>query len=192
MKHFVYFSASAPTSGGFDSNLMKAGRMDIAIHSIIQGLFLSHGFRKDIIFHLVFYGMPDPPKHITIQVKDETEISKKNIGKLLSKILYKYRQGENKEVLPGCFIEKKSLFKVLEDLEDADNEIFVLSEKGEDIREIEIPENCVFLLGDHKGLPRKEFKRLKKELQLVSVGPKTYFASQTIAIVNNELDRRFG
>jgi tRNA pseudouridine-54 N-methylase len=31
---------------------------------------------------------------------------------------------------------------------------------------------------------------LKKYLNLVSIGPKTYFASQTVAVVNNELDRR--
>lgn len=192
MKHFVYFSAQGPTSGKFDSNLMKAGRMDIAIHSIIQGLFLSHDFRKDVIFHLIFYGMPDPPKHIEIQIKNETIISKKDIGKLISKILYKYKEGEKKEVFPGCFIEKKSFLKVIADLEENGNEIFVLDGKGEDIREIDIPKKCVFVIGDHRGMPVKEFKRLKKENTLVSVGPKTYFASQTIAIVNNELDRRFG
>lgn len=192
MKHFVYFSASGPTSGKFDSNLMKAGRMDIAIHSLIQSLFLSHSFRDDVVFHLIFYGMPDPPKHIEIQIKDETIISKKDIGKLISKILYKYKEGEKNEIFPGCFIEKRSFLKVIGDLEEKGNEIFVLDGKGEDIREADIPDKCVFVLGDHKGMPSKEFKRLKKEATLVSVGPKTYFASQTVAIVNNELDRRFG
>lgn len=193
MRHFVYFSATAPTSGKFDSsNLMRAGRMDIAIHSIIQGLFLSHGFRKDVVFHLVFYGMPTPPRHISIQIKDELIISKKNIGILISKILYKYKEGEKKEVFPGCFVEKKSFLKLIEELEDEGNQIFVLDGKGQDIRKVEISENCVFVLGDHKGMPEKEFKRLKKQAELVSVGSKTYFASQTIAVVNNELDYRFG
>ena len=60
MRHFIYFSAKAATSGKAlaKGDLMKAGRMDIAIHSIIQGLFLSHDFRKDVKFHLVFYGIP--------------------------------------------------------------------------------------------------------------------------------------
>ena len=35
-----------------------------------------------------------------------------------------------------------------------------------------------------------ELKRLKKITTPVSLGKKTYFASQTIAVVNNELDRR--
>jgi len=192
MRHFVYFSSRGVTSGSAlgNGNLMEAGRMDIAIHSLIQGLFLSHDFRKDTVFHLVLYGMPDPPKHIEIQVKDDTPISKKDIGNLIKKLLYKYKEGEKKEVFPGCFIEKKSFFQVLNELEEKGCEIFILDKKGESIREIEIEETPAFVLGDHEGLPNKELKRLKKSATLVSVGPKMYFASQTVAVVNNELDVR--
>ncbi len=190
MKHFVYFSKNAATSGkAVSEDLMKAGRIDIAIHSLIQGIFLSHDFRKDVKFHFVFYGMPEPPKHIEIEVKDETIISKKDVATLIKKILYKYKEGKKIEVLPGCFIEKKSFLKVIEELAKK-NSIFILDKKGEDIRKAEINRNCVFILGDHEGLPKKELKRIKQIAVPVSVGPKTYFASQTIAIVNNELDRR--
>ncbi len=159
MREFFYFSQSARTSGNFDTNdLMKAGRMDIAIHSFIQGVFLSHGFRKDMKFHFVFYGQPDPPKHIEIQVKDELEISKKDVGNLIKKILYKYKPGEKKEILPGCFIEKKSFLKVVEELKKEGKEIFLLDKKGEDIRKTKIGKKCVFILGDHEGLPKKELK----------------------------------
>ena len=192
MKHFIYFSKDGVTSGKALSrnSLMKAGRMDIAIHSLIQGLFLSHDFREDVKFHFVFYGMPDPPKHIEIQVKEGTPISKKDVGTLIKKILYKFREGEKHEVFPGCFVERKSFLKVVEEL-SKQNEIFILDKKGEDIRKAKISENCVFVLGDHEGFLRKEFKRLKNIATLVSVGPKMYFASQVVAIVNNELDRRF-
>jgi len=191
MREFVYFSQSARTSGNFNTaDLMKAGRMDIAIHSFIQGVFLSHGFRKDMKFHFVFYGQPDPPKHIEIQVKDELEISKKDVGNLIKKILYKYKPREKTEVLPGCFVEKKSLLKVIEELSKEGKEIFLLDKRGEDIRKTKIGKNCVFILGDHEGLPKKELKRLKEMSNLVSVGNKIYFASQTVAVVNNELDYR--
>jgi len=192
MKHFVYFSSSATTSGKVlsNGNLMKAGRMDIAIHSFIQGVFLSHDFRKDVKFHFIFYGQPDPPKHIEIQIKDETEISKKDVGNLIKKILYKYKEGKKAGVFPGCFIEKKSFLKVIEELGEEGNDIFILDKNGEDIRNSKILENCVFIFGDQDGLPKKELKRLKNYYKTISVGPLTYFASQTIAIVNNELDRR--
>ncbi|MAH03517.1 hypothetical protein CMI39_01880 [Candidatus Pacearchaeota archaeon] len=189
MRHFVYFSRHASTTGNF-KDLMKAGRMDIVIHSIIQGLFLSNSFREDVKMHLVFYGMPDPPKHIEIQVTQDLEISKKDIANLIKKILYKYRKNKKTEVFPKCFIEKKSFLKVIEELEKDGKDIFILDKKGIDIRKAEIFNNCVFVLGDHDGLPKKELKRLKKIAKPISIGPKTYFSSQTIAIVNNELDRR--
>ena len=191
MRHFIYFSSKASTSGkALSGDLMKAGRMDIAIHSFIQGVFLSHDFRKDTIFHFVFYGMPDPPKHIQIQITDETIISKKNVAKVIQKILYKYKEGANNEALPGCFIEKKNLSKVIEELKEKDCEIFILDKKGEDLRKIKMDKTPVFLLGDHEGFPKKDLKRLKKDLIPISIGPKIYFASQVVAVVNNELDYR--
>ena len=191
MKHFVYFSKSAATSGNAlnQENLMKAGRMDIAIHTIIASLFLSHDYRKDVKIHLVFYGPPNPPRHIEIQVSDELEISKKDIGNLIKKILYKYKPNKKTEVFPKCFIEKKSLLEVIEEL-GKENEIFLLDEDGEDIRKAKIQKDCVFILGDHEGFPLKELKRLKQISKIISIGPKTYFASQVAVIVNNELDRR--
>ena len=192
MRHFVYFSASASTSGKALSggDLMRAGRIDIAIHSFIQGVFLSHDIRKDVIFHFIFYGMPDPPKHIEIRVNPELELNKKDIGTLLKKILYKYKEGEKSEIFPGCFVEKKSFQNVIEELAENDNEIFIMEKRGESIRKIKIPENSVFIIGDHEGFPKKELKRLKTIAVPVSVGPKMYFASQTIAVINNELDIR--
>jgi tRNA (pseudouridine54-N1)-methyltransferase len=192
MKHFIYFSKAGVTSGKAmgEGNLMKAGRMDIAIHSLIQGIFLSHGFRKDITFHFVLYGMPDPPKHIEITVNDETPISKKDVSKIIQKLLYKYKPGQRTEVLPGCFVEKKALQPVIDELIEKDTEVFILDKKGEGLREIKIPDNCAFLLGDHEGIPKKELKFLKKYLTPVSVGPHMYFASQVVAVVNNELDIR--
>ena len=191
MRQFVYFSGEARTSGNFDVNdLMKAGRMDIAIHSLINAFFLSHGLRGDVVLHLVFYGQPDPPKHIEIRVKAETNLSKKDVAGLIKKVLYKYREGEKKEVFPGVWVEKKSFLKVVEGLLGEGREIFVLDKKGESLRKAKIPKESVFVLGDHKGLPKKELKRLKSISKSVSVGNKVYFASQVVTILNNELDLR--
>ena len=190
MRHFVYFSKNAATSGkALSGDLMKAGRMDIAIHSFIQAVYLSEDYRKDVRFHFVLYGMPDPPKHIEILVSNELEISKKDVGNLIKKMLYKYKYGKKIEVFPECFVEKKSLLDVVESL-SKENKIFVLDRKGLDLRKIEIPENNVFILGDQEGIPAKELKRIKKIATMVSVGKKTYFASQVVTIVNNEIDLR--
>jgi tRNA (pseudouridine54-N1)-methyltransferase len=190
MRHFIYFSSKAATSGkALSGDLMKAGRIDIALHVIISSFFLSNSFREDVKLHLIFYGPPDPPKHIEMQITEDLEISKKDLGNLIKKLLYKYQKGKKTEIFPKCFIEKKSFLKVIEELEK-ENEIFILDKKGEDIRRIDIPKNCVFIIGDHEGLPKKEIRRLRKTIKTISIGPKVYFASQTVSIINNELDRR--
>ncbi len=169
---------------------MQAGRMDIAVHSIMAAFFLSHDFRKDTMMHLVFYGQPTPPRHIQLQVTDDLEISKKDVGSMIKKMLYKYKEGQKNEVFPKCFIEKKSFLEVVEELKEQGKQIFILDKHGEDIRKAKIKDDCVFILGDHEGLPQKELKRLKAMAEPISIGPKMYFASQVVSIVNNELDRR--
>ena len=197
MREFLYYSRSAPISGNFSTDLQEAGRIDIAIHTVIATFFLSHDIRKDVTLHLIFGGQPDHSKHLElkpvtegIEGVDKIYLSKKNVSGILRKMLYKYRKGEKREVFPGYWIEKKGFLDLAEELQNDGKQLFILDEDGEDIRKIEIGENPVFILGDHKGLPQKEFKRLKKIAKPVSIGKRAYFASQCVVIVNNELDKR--
>jgi len=198
MREFIYYSRTAPTSGNFSTDdLQKAGRIDIAIHVIIASFFLSHKIRSDTRLHLLFAGPPDPSKHIEIApvLEGETGIdkiylAKKDVSSILKKILYKYKQGEKREVFPGYWIEKKGFLELVKELKNQGKNLYILDPKGEDIRKAEIKENPIFILGDHKGLPQKELKRLKKLCTPVTLGKRVYFASQVVAIVNNELDRR--
>lgn len=146
---------------------------------------------------MIFYGSPDPPKHLEFEpdkqiegVQKKVDISKKDIAGLIRRMLFKYKPGRKNEYAPGYYVEKKSLFQVLDELEKEGKTIYVLDAKGKDIRDIKISKDCVFLLGDHDGLPAKELKRLRKDFIPVSVGNRTYFASQVVTIVSNELDRR--
>jgi len=139
---------------------------------------------------LIFYGQPTPPRHLEFDSSKKIPISKKDVAGLIKRMLYKYKENRKNEVFPGCFIEKKNLMQLINELKKQGEEIYILDKKGEDIRNMKLKKKCVFLLGDHDGLPRKELKRLKKQCKFISIGKKTYFTSQTIVIVNNELDRR--
>jgi len=187
MRHFIYYSAKARTSGNWE-DLMKAGRMDIVCNVIIQCLFLSNKIREDIRLHLIFNGPPNPVMHLELVSgdMDEERISKKDIAGLIKRMLYKCNDKKKTEVFPGCFIEKKSFQALLKELEAEGKKIFVLDKKGENIREVDSFDNCAFVIGDHEGLPKKEVKRFDK----ISVGKEVYFASQTFIILNNELDMR--
>jgi tRNA (pseudouridine54-N1)-methyltransferase len=197
MREFIYYSERARTTGNFGDDLMKAGRMDIACQIVIMAFFISHKIRNSVKLHLIFNGPPDSPKHIemfpgkALGEDSDHDISKKDVAGLIKKLLYKYKPGIKNEVIPGYHIEKKGIIDVVNEMLDEGKEVFILDKKGEDIREIKIGKNPVFILGDHDGIPRFELKRLKKlDIKKISVGNEMYFASQTMTIVQNELDRR--
>ena len=198
MREFLYYSRTAPTAGHYiKEDLQESGRIDVAIHSIIAAFFLSHKIRTDTKLHLIFAGPPDPVKHLELFPKtegktgvDKIYLGKKDVSGILRKMLFKYKAGMKNEVFPGYWIEKKNFLQVVEEIKNEGKELFILDPDGEDIRTAKIPDNPVFILGDHKGLPIKEYKRLAKLATPVTIGPKTYFASHTLMIVQNELDRR--
>ena len=198
MREIIYYSRTAPTSGSYiTEDLQRSGRIDIAVHTVIAAFFLSHKIRTDTKLHLCFAGPPDPSKHIEIKPViegktgiDKIYLAKKDVSSIIKKVLYKFREGEKHEVFPGFFIERKGFLEVVKSLNKEGRNIYLLDPKGEDIRTVEIKENPIFILGDHKGLPLKELKRLRSICTPVTIGPKVYFASQTVAIVNNEMDRR--
>jgi len=193
MREFIYYSKKAVTTGNFDlSNLMKAGRMDIACNVIISTFFISHSTREDVKLHLIFEGQPNPPAHLIFEYDKDMPISKKDIGGLIKRMLYKLPKSSDeriKKVFPGCYIEKKSFEALVKELDKEGKNIFLLDKKGEDIRGLKLKGNEVFIIGDQEGFPKGK-SRFLKDIETVSTGPRTYFASQVITIINNEVDRQ--
>jgi tRNA pseudouridine-54 N-methylase len=185
MREFVYYSAKARTSGNWQ-DLMSAGRMDVVCNVIIQAFFLSNKTRDDVHLHLIFDGPPNPPMHLEFVSNKDMPISKKDVGGLIKRMLYKCSEKRKNEVFPGCFIERKSFSALVKELGAEGKNICILDPKGEDLRKTEL-KNCVFVIGDHEGLPKKETKKFEKR---ISLGKTTYFASQTFVIIHNELDLR--
>ena len=198
MREFIYYSRTAPTAGHYiKEDLQESGRIDIAVHAIIASFFLSHKIRTDTKLHLIFAGPPDPVKHLELFPKTEGKVGvdkiylgKKDVSGILRRMLFKYKAGIKNEVFPGYWIEKKNFMQVVEELADEGKALYILDPDGEDIRTADIKPNPVFILGDHKGVPPKEYKRLAKLCKPLTIGPNTYFASHTLMIVQNELDRR--
>jgi len=190
MREFIYYSKNAVTTGNFPlDNLMKAGRMDIACNVIISVFFLSHDVRKDVKLHLIFDGAPNPPMHLIFEYDKDMPISKKDVAGLIKRMLYKApkEQGRITEVFPGCSIEKKSFESLVKELDSDGKNVFILDERGEDIRDVKLKGNEVFIIGDQDGFPGKE--KFVKRVEKISVSPKILFASQVVTIIHNEIDR---
>ena len=94
-------------------------------------------------------------------------------------------------VSPGYSVEKKSFSSLLEDMKNEGKEIYLLDKRGDDLRKTNIGKDAVFIIGDHDGIPKQELKKIKHlDVKKISVGPYMLFASQTMTILHNELDRQ--
>jgi len=199
MREFIYYSKTGVTSGNLiKDNLMQAGRIDIACQFIIQAFFVSRAMRKDTKVHLVLMGPPDSPKHLEIfpgknlgGIENEIDISKKDVAGLIKRMLYKYKKDKKTEIAPGYNVEKKSFVKLLEEMNADGKTIYVLDKRGEDIRNVMIAKDAVFIVGDHDGIPKNEMKWAKHiPMEKISVSPHMLFASQVVTLIHNEVDRK--
>jgi tRNA (pseudouridine54-N1)-methyltransferase len=165
-------------------NLHDAGRLDIVYECTIASLFLSHAIRKNVVFHAILNGPPNPPLHLKIE--GATLHNVRTDQKTWEQILKKVLSGKPH---PGISTEKTS-FEALLKAKANKTTIYVLEESGKDISEVEINENPVFVLGDHVGLPKKVEGFALRYGEKVSLGKQSYLAALCITVLNYLLDRK--
>ena len=182
-REFIVFSRIGKTSPDF-RNLHDAGRLDIIHECIVASLFLSHGLRRNVVFHVVLNGPPNPPLHI--QIDGATLYDVRTDMDTWQSILKKVIAGKQH---PGITTSKTS-FEALLKAKAETASVYVLEEGGKDVADVELLENCVFVLGDHVGLPKKAEGFALRYGEKVSLGKQPYLAASCITILNYVLDRR--
>jgi tRNA (pseudouridine54-N1)-methyltransferase len=163
--------------------LHDAGRLDIVYECVVASLFLSHGLRRDVKFHAILNGSPQPPLHLQI---DGTELfdvrtDVETWTTILKKVL-------SKKTHPGITADKVSFETLLKE-KAATGRVYVLEEHGTNIEEIKVANNPVFVLGDHVGLPIKAETFALRYGEKVSLGKTPYLAASCITVLNYLLDR---
>jgi tRNA pseudouridine-54 N-methylase len=66
----------------------------------------------------------------------------------------------------------------------------VLEEGGKNLKETTFPDNSLFILGDHVGLPKKAETFALRYGQKISLGKTPYLATSCITIINYTLDQQ--
>jgi tRNA (pseudouridine54-N1)-methyltransferase len=183
MREFLLFSRLGRTDSNW-TTLHDAGRLDIAYECLVASLFLSHGLRRDVAFHVVLNGPPTPPRHLQINGAElfdvRTDID--TWKSIMKKTLYgKPHSGITTE---------KTGFEALLKLKSETSSVYVLEEDGINIAETKIEKNPLFVLGDHVGLPKKTETFALRYGEKVSLGKQPYLAASCITILNYLLDRR--
>lgn len=183
MREFVLYSRKGRTDSKF-TTLREAGRLDIVHECIQASLFLSHGIRRNVVFHALLSGPPSPPLHLKIDGTTLRDV--RTDQQTWKEILKNVLSGKSH---PGITIDKTS-FEALLKMKANEAPIYVLEEGGKDIFEVDVGENPVFVLGDHIGLPRKVEGFALRYGEKVSLAKQPYLAASCITIVNYQLDRR--
>ncbi len=166
------------------TNLHDAGRLDIVHECIVSSLFLSHGIRRDVTFHAVLNGAPNPPIHI--QIDGETLYDVRTDMETWQQILRKVLAGKQH---PGI-TKDKTAFETLLKAKAQTQQIYVLEEGGKDISTVEFPENSLFVLGDHVGLPKRAEDFALRFGEKISLGKTPYLAKACITVINYTMDRQ--
>lgn len=180
-REFVLFSRLGKTNSTF-SNLHDAGRLDIVYECIVTSLFLSHGIRRDVTFHVSLNGPPRPPLHMKID--GNTLYDVRTDADTWQQIIRKILAGKSHQ---GISLDTTS-FEALLKAEAQSRQIYVLEEGGKKIANVELSKNAVFVLGDHVGLPKKAETFALRYGEKISLGKRPYLAASCITVINYLLD----
>ncbi len=188
LRKFLIRAATASTKPDFDTgNLPEAGRMDLVCRSIADAIFVSSHMRNDTIVYAVLEGAPKPPITVTFDTRELKDIDETEKG--IAEVIKKAMQGKEH---PGVKAEKKSFEAVIKE-EAEKSDIFYLSKKGDDIRDVKFgtEKDLLFIIGGHTGVPKKTEKFIARfSAKKIKVSPVMVFSSHCIILINNELDRK--
>ena len=182
MIDFILLSRRGRTDGKFKS-LRDAGRLDVVYQCILFAFFTSGAIRRDVIFHAILGGPPNPPLHLRIDGRELRNV--RTDERTWERILRKVLSGGSH---PGIKIERRSFQDLVRSL--SNRRIFILEEKGQDVMNVDFGPNPVFILGDQIGLPKKDEMFALRFGTKVSLGKRPYLAATCIDIINYLLDLR--
>ena len=180
MIEFILLSRRGRTDGNFRS-LREAGRLDVVYQCILFAFFTSGAIRRDVIFHTILGGPPHPPLHMIIDGRKLRDV--RTDERTWEMILRKVLSGGSH---PGIRVERESFQGLIRSL--SHRNIYVLEEKGRDIRNVEFGVDPVFVLGDQVGLPKKDEAFALRFGTKISIGKKPYLAATCIDVINYMLD----
>ncbi len=189
MREFILLMDQARTDHDFSiKNLSANGRMDIACRFINSTLFNSYKMRDDVKTRLLLRGPPRKSLSLELDGRNLQGLhpGERSIAGYLKKNLKSFEDRKTAANV-GVRIEKENLEDVLD---RSNGKPVVLHEEGRDISDVELPEHCVFVIGDHKGVSEEDMEKLREyNTVITSLGCESYQAQQVSSFLNIYMDR---
>lgn len=172
--------------------------VEIIAHALANIFFYSNGIREDVEAYVVLDSSPDFPRTVRLIANQGLSIPgfhEAAILGVISNALAKAKNISKDEVLSitqGIEVAGFGFDRLMRELLET-RSVYLLDKKGEDVRNVELDQDCVFVLSDHLSMPKKSIKGLERRgLKKISLGRKMLFASQCVVLVHAELDRQLG
>lgn len=192
MRRFLVIGHTAASAPGFSLKDLSGtgGRIDILARCMPAAFLVSHGLRPDIELTTLHLGPPAPGKAIRMRSQGMQHLNpdERTSALLLERALGAATTGPVwQPSTPGITVARASLADLL------DGPVVVLAEDGVDIATATIPEDALFVLGDHLGFtPEEEAMLAERAVARLSLGPVSLQADQCVTVLHNQLDRRMG
>ena len=197
MRRFVLIGKTASASGDYSLEDLPStsGRLDVLLRAVRAALLISHGLRREVQVYLVLRGGVTAARILRIdgQTAKFLRPDERSLATLVKKTLQALPTTSAKfvEVRPGLALCTGDVADVLSEAGSAP--CFLLDETANDFREQAIAsDDAWFFIGDHLGFDVVTLALLERHgCQRVSVGPVSLHSDDVVALVSNELDRRF-
>ncbi len=195
MREFILRVLKGRTSPDFSiDKLVEEGRLDLVCRCIMNALCVANAMRRDTIMHVCMDGPSNPPKTLSFDgaTMEGLRGDERSTAIMIKKALTvgsNLKTNEEVQVSPGLRIAKRGFEKLVQEKSKM-VPIYYLHAKGEHIHDAKIKGDCVIVLGDYIGMPRKSEKLLENVgVKKISLGKTMLLASQCITVVHYELDQ---
>ncbi len=197
LRRFVLIGQTASATGDFSTEDLPStsGRLDVLLRSLRAALLVSHGLRRNVLVYLVLRGGTTAPRLLRVDGRSAKFLrpDERSLAMLVKKTLQAVPSPSPtfSEVRPGLELCAGDLPEIL--AEAGTTPCYVLQEGASDLRDQKIVDDdactssaiisastwCRWPLLERHGCRR------------VSVGPVSLHSDDVVALVSNELDRRF-
>lgn len=190
MRRFVIVSHTVPPAGDWslDDLAGGAGRVDVLCRNVQAALCWSHDLRADTEVVMVFAADPAMPRAVRIhggQVRLLNPDERSTAARIRNALQHPCPDPWWEDVEPGIQVAP---FTLAEALAELDGEPVVFHKDGNPLQAAAVPEEPVFLMGDHQPLTDEDLA-VAPDAARFSFGGRWLHGNHIIAITQWLLDQ---
>ena len=178
------------------SQVGSQDHIEVIAHTVMNAFFIASGFREDVELYIVLESTEDFPRTLKLSAYEGLSLAgfhEEAVISLMEHALKKSQhleKNQTQQIAPGVQISGFGFEKLVQRLL-LERTLYLLEPKGENIRDIDLAPNPVFILSDHLAMPKKNIVALKRQgLKTLALGKQMLFASQCVVLIQHEIDSR--